>query len=80
MDCMRSGAVLGTACMIDGMLERFAGCFEEPPTVVACGGAAKKIIPHCRWEIILDQGILLEGLCSIYYKNIDRLKGRRRRR
>ena len=38
-------------------------------TVIATGGLAKKIVPHCRREIILDDDLLLKGLAIIYKKN-----------
>ena len=38
-------------------------------TVIATGGLAKKIVPHCRREIILDDDLLLKGLLIIYRKN-----------
>ena len=38
-------------------------------TVVATGGLAKKIVPHCKREIILDEELLLRGLLIIYEKN-----------
>ena len=41
----------------------------EKATVVATGGLAKKIIPHCKREIILDEELLLRGLLIIYEKN-----------
>ena len=36
---------------------------------VATGGLAKKIIPHCKRKIILDEELLLRGLLIIYEKN-----------
>lgn len=41
----------------------------EKATVVATGGLAKKIVPHCKREIILDEELLLRGLLIIYEKN-----------
>ena len=38
-------------------------------TVIATGGLAKKIVSHCRREIILDDDLLLKGLAIIYKKN-----------
>ena len=38
-------------------------------TVVATGGLARKIIPHCKREILLDEDLLLKGLLIIYEKN-----------
>ena len=38
-------------------------------TVIATGGLAKKIVPHCRREVILDDDLLLKGLSILYQKN-----------
>ena len=43
IDCMRSGAVLGNACMIDGMIERYKEILGEDTTVIATGGLSKVI-------------------------------------
>ena len=69
VDCMISGSVLGTACLIDGMVERYREELGDVKTVVACGGLSPAIIPHCRTEIILDQNLLLEGLLAVYRRN-----------
>lgn len=69
VDCMISGSILGTACMIDGMIERYIEVVGKVKTIVACGGLASSIIPHCKKEIIMDKNLLLEGLLDIYYKN-----------
>ena len=68
-DCMRSGAVFGTAAMIDGIIDRICGEIEGEPTIVATGGLSKKIIPNCRHKIILDNDLLIKGLQIIYNKN-----------
>ena len=64
-----SGVVLGTASMLDGMIDRFAEEIGKPDTIVACGGMAPTIIPHCRHAVILDETLPLFGLVSIYRKN-----------
>lgn len=69
VDSMLSGAVLGTAGSIDGLIERYREELGEVPTVVACGGLAAGIIPHCKTPILMDQDLLLEGLLSIYHRN-----------
>jgi type III pantothenate kinase len=66
---MRSGLILGTASMIDGLIERIAEELDEIPTVVATGGLSKEIITHCKSEIIYNENLLLEGLREIYEKN-----------
>ncbi len=68
--CMQSGAVYGTACMIDGMTERFEKELGYSfKSIVATGGYAKPIIKHCSRDIIFDDNMLLEGLKIIYGKN-----------
>ncbi|MCD2491233.1 type III pantothenate kinase [Lacrimispora sp. NSJ-141] len=69
IECMRSGIVLGSASMLDGMIDRFAEELGEAPVVIATGGLSKTIIPHCRHEIIYDDSLLLKGLWIIYAKN-----------
>lgn len=70
VDCMRSGSVLGTACMIDGMIERFKEELGgDIPTVVACGGLVDAVIPSCRSRITVDKDLLLDGLRAIYERN-----------
>lgn len=68
--CMQSGAVYGTACMIDGMIERFENelgyGFES---IVATGGYSQRIVPHCKNSIVFDDNLLLDGLKVIYDKN-----------
>ena len=70
VDCMRSGAVYGTAAMIDGMIGRIEAELGYPCTVVATGSLAKEIIPCCsRAGIIVDNELLLKGLWTLFQKN-----------
>ena len=73
VDAMMSGSILGTACMLDGMIDRFTEVLGDVKTIVACGGLANSIIPHCRHNITLDNDLLLDGLLNIYQKNIPTL-------
>lgn len=69
VDCMASGSILGAASMIDGMIDRYLEVVGDVKTIVACGGLAKAIIPHCRRKIEMDPGLLLDGVLAIYHKN-----------
>ena len=69
VDCMRSGAVFGTAATIDGMVERMEAELGKPCKVVATGGLASSITPYCKREIICDDLLLLKGLWILYQKN-----------
>lgn len=70
VDCMKSGIVYGNAAMLDGMIGRMKRELGGTATVVACGGVATSIVPHCTEEILLDDDIVLEGLKIIYHKNV----------
>ena len=68
-DAMRSGAIFGTAAMLDGMIDRMEAELGEPCTVVATGGLARSIVSCCRHEIVFDDDLLLKGLWVLYQKN-----------
>lgn len=70
-ECMKSGAVYGTACMLDGMVARLEEALGQgKATVVATGGNSKDIVPYCRCGIVYDGDLLLEGLILIYRRNV----------
>lgn len=69
IDCMKSGVIFGNASCIDGMVRRIEKELGEKATVIATGGLAGCVIPHCVEEIILDDALLLKGLHLIYQKN-----------
>lgn len=69
VDCLRSGAVLGTASMMDGMVKKFEKELGEKPTVIVTGGLGKTISQACETEIIYDEHLLIDGLRIIYEKN-----------
>ena len=57
------------AAAIDGIVDRVEEELGEKATVIATGGLVKKIVSHCKKEIILDEDLLLKGLLVIYEKN-----------
>lgn len=69
IDCMKSGAILGSAAMIDGMVERIHEELGMETTVIATGGISRFIIPYCKTRIICDNDLMLKGLALIYYRN-----------
>lgn len=69
IDSMRSGIMLGAACMLDGMIARMEDELGQPATVLATGGIARFVIPMCRREIIYDRNLLLKGLMILYENN-----------
>ena len=69
VDCMRSGIMLGNACMIDGMIQRLEEELKNKTTVIATGGIAQFVIPLCRSEIHYEKNLILKGLAHIYREN-----------
>ena len=69
VDSMRSGLLLGTASMLDGMVERIEAELGCPMKVVATGGLAKFIVPLCKREMAVDDQLLLKGLDILYRRN-----------
>lgn len=69
IECMQSGVIYSAAAAMDGIIDRINEEMGEELTVVATGGLAKRIVPHCRRRVILDDDLLLKGLLILYEKN-----------
>ena len=69
IECMKSGVIYSNAAALDGIVDRIEEELGQKITVVATGGLARKIVPHCRRDILLDEDLLLKGLLIIYEKN-----------
>ena len=72
IDCMRSGIMMGTACMLDGMVERMEKELGTKTTVVATGGIAKFVVPMCNTPMVYDKDLLVKGLAALYRENASR--------
>lgn len=72
IDCMRSGLMMGAACMIDGMVERMEEELGQKATVVATGGIARFVLPMCRTPIRYEKNLLLRGLAILYGENVKK--------
>lgn len=70
IDCMRSGIMMGTASMLDGMVQRMEAELGQKTTVVATGGIARFVLPLCRTQIHYDKDLLIKGLAALYRDNI----------
>lgn len=69
VECMQSGLVLGNACMLDGMIDRFEEELGKKCSIVATGGLAPTVTSLTNHEIITDNNLLLEGLKILYELN-----------
>ncbi len=68
-DSMRSGVIVGAACIIDGMISRFEQTLGECAAAMITGDSAEYILPYCRHEMIYDPCLVQQGLYIIYNKN-----------
>ena len=69
IDSMQSGAVYGTAAMIDGSVTASRTSLGSAPISSPPAVWSREITPHCRRQITYDENLLLEGLRLVYEKN-----------
>ena len=69
IDAMRSGIMLGAACMLEGMGERMDAELGYKTTVIVTGGIAKFIVPMCKTPMIYDKDLIIKGLAALYRDN-----------
>ena len=72
VDCIRSAMTYGSACMLDGLIDKFSVESGADCRVIATGGLAKSIICNCRHEITYDENIILDGLNVIFKRNTSK--------
>ncbi|MBR7092681.1 MAG: type III pantothenate kinase [Clostridia bacterium] len=69
-DSMRSGAVFGTAAIVDGVTDRIEKEIGCPVKVIITGGLGREIAGQCLHPNVYDNELLLEGLRLIWEKNL----------
>lgn len=60
---------MGTAVLIDGMVQRIEEELGQPATLVVTGGLAKYVAPLCRHPLTYDPELLMKGLALLYQLN-----------
>ena len=69
VEAIQSGLIFGTAGEVDAVVERIKGEIG-PATVVATGGLAPVVIPHCHTVDHHEPWLTLEGLRLVFEKNV----------
>ncbi len=70
VEAIQSGLIYGTAGEVDGIVERIRAELGAPDaTVIATGGLAPVVIPHCRTVDHHEPFLTLEGLKLVYERN-----------
>ena len=67
--CMQAGVVYGNAGAMDALIERMQAELGYETKIIASGGLAPLIVPHCKHDIIIDDELLLKGLDILFHKN-----------
>jgi len=71
VEAIQSGLLYGHAGLVDGIVDRIMSEMEGTPAVVATGGLASTIVPHCRTVDRVDETLTLDGLRMIYEMNLE---------
>jgi type III pantothenate kinase len=71
VEAIQSGLLYGHAGLVDGIVDRILQEMEGAPAVVATGGLASTIVPHCRTVDRVDETLTLDGLRMIYEMNLE---------
>jgi type III pantothenate kinase len=70
VEAIQSGLIFGTAGEVDGIVDRIRGELDAPDaTVIATGGLAPVVIPHCRTVEHFAPWLTLHGLRLVFDKN-----------
>jgi type III pantothenate kinase len=69
VDAIKSGLLYGYGAMVDGLTNKLASEFTEPPQVIATGGMAELIAAYSESIQIVDPMLTLKGLYLLHEKN-----------
>lgn len=70
VEAIQSGLVFGYAGLVDGLIGRIiAELGDGDVPLVATGGLADVVVPHCEHAIVLDPHLTLRGLRVVWERN-----------
>ena len=72
VDSMKSGLLLGTACLVEGMTKRMEEELGEDVSLILTGTFAPLIAPLCRRECRTEPDLILRGLRLIYERHREK--------
>jgi type III pantothenate kinase len=70
VEAIQSGLIFGTAGEVDGIVDRIRTELGASATVIATGGLAPVVLPHCRTIDHHEPWLTLEGLRLVFEKNV----------
>jgi type III pantothenate kinase len=69
VEAIQSALLYGSAAEADGIIERMRKELGGTATVVATGGLAPLVVPHCQFVDEVDPWLTLEGLRLVFERN-----------
>ncbi|MGH2636082.1 MAG: type III pantothenate kinase [Actinomycetota bacterium] len=69
VEAIQSALIFGTAAEADGLIDRLRKELGGNATVVATGGLAPLVVPHCQFVDEHDPWLTLEGLRLVFDRN-----------
>jgi type III pantothenate kinase len=70
VEAIQSALVFGTAAEADGIVDRMRKELGGSAIVVATGGLAPLIVPHCQFVDEVDPWLTIEGLRLVFERNV----------
>jgi type III pantothenate kinase len=70
VEAIQSALVYGSAAEADGMIDRMRKELGGHATVVATGGLASLVVPHCQFVDEHEPWLTLEGLRLVFERNV----------
>lgn len=70
VEAIQSALIFGTAAEADGLIDRMRKELGGSATVIATGGLAPLIVPHCQFVDEHDPWLTLEGLRLVFERNV----------
>lgn len=67
--CLQAGMTLGTACLLDGLAERFRAELGPDTRFYATGNLPANLRKACRTPILYRQNLVTDGLYQIWLRN-----------
>ena len=67
--CLQGGLLLGTACMLDGLADRFRAELGPETRFYATGNLPANLRKACRTPILYRENLVSDGLYRIWLRN-----------
>lgn len=67
--CLRSGSILGTAAMLDGLVGHFKAQLGAETRLFITGSLPPAVLEHCESQFEVEPNLILNGMYAIWRKN-----------